>query len=208
MSRRSSISSTSARRRCWRATSSSRPATRRALRLIAQRARRYARALRTLGIADPWALELPQADRRRAGWLLLALVAGFLPALAGFALSYGPYRLAAPLTPRLLGKFEETTSTGKLIIGTVLVLLGWLLAALLAGILFSWVAGVILLVLAPALGYVALRWGEVWRELREVASYNWLHLRHRALVDQLIARRRALAAEVLEALQATGAVTR
>jgi glycerol-3-phosphate O-acyltransferase/dihydroxyacetone phosphate acyltransferase len=171
--------------------------------VIAQRARRYARALRTFGIADPWALELPDADRRRAGWLLLALVAGFLPALAGFALSYGPYRLAAPLTPLLLGKYEETTSTGKLIIGTVLVLLGWLVAALIAGALLGWVAGLVLFVLAPVLGYVALRWGEIWRELRGVASYSWLHLRHRALVDQLIARRRTLAAEVLDALQAT-----
>jgi 1-acyl-sn-glycerol-3-phosphate acyltransferase len=169
---------------------------------IEQRARRYARALRTLGIADPWALELPEADRRRAGWLLLAAVAGFLPALAGFALSYGPYRLAAPLTPLLLGKYEETTSTGKLIIGTVLVLLGWLVAALICGALFGWAAGLIVFALAPLLAYIALRWGEIWHELREVAGYSWLYLRHRALVDQLIARRRALATEVLEALQA------
>jgi glycerol-3-phosphate O-acyltransferase / dihydroxyacetone phosphate acyltransferase len=169
--------------------------------VIAQRARRYARALRTLGIADPWALEMSAADRRRAGWLLLAVIAGFLPALAGFALSYGPYRLAAPLTPLLLGKYEETTSTGKLIIGSVLVLLGWIAAALICGALFGWVAGVVLFALAPALAYVALRWGELWHELREVAGYNWLYLRHRALVRALIARRRALAAEVVEALQ-------
>jgi 1-acyl-sn-glycerol-3-phosphate acyltransferase len=173
------------------------------LEAIAQHARRYARALRTFGIADPWALELPEADRRRVVWLALALVAGFLPAVAGFALSYGSYRLAAPLTPLLLGKHEETTSTGKLIIGTVLVLLGWIIAALICGALFGWVAGLLLLVLSPALAYIALRWGEIWRELREVVGYNWLHLRHRPLVEQLIARRRALAAEVMEALEAT-----
>ena len=169
---------------------------------IEQRARRSARALRTLGIADPWALELPTADRRRVGWLLLAVIAGFLPALAGFALSYGPYRLAAPLTPLLLGKHEETISTGKLIIGTVLVLLGWLAAALICGVLFGWVAGVVLFALAPALAYVALRWGEIWRELREAAGYNWLHWRRGRMVQELIARRQALAAEVVEALQA------
>jgi glycerol-3-phosphate O-acyltransferase / dihydroxyacetone phosphate acyltransferase len=172
------------------------------LEAIAQRARRYARALRTFGIADPWALELPEADRRRVVWLALALVAGFLPAVAGFALSYGPYRLAAPLTPRLLGKYEETTSTGKLIIGTVLVLLGWIVWALIFGALFGWSAGLLLFVLSPALAYVALRWGEIWRELRDVVGYNWLHVRHRPLVEELIARRRALAAEVMEALQA------
>jgi 1-acyl-sn-glycerol-3-phosphate acyltransferase len=175
------------------------------LEALAQRARHYADALRTFGIADPWALELPEADRRRVVWLALALVAGFLPAVAGFALSYGPYRLAAPLTPRLLGKHEETTSTGKLIIGAVLVLLGWIVWALVFGALFGWVAGLLLFILSPALAYIALRWGEIWRELREVVGYNWLHLRHRPLVEQLIARRRALAAEVVEALEAVEA---
>ena len=172
------------------------------LETIAQHARGYAGALRTLGIDDPWALELPEADRRRVVWLVLALIAGFLPAVAGFALSYGPYRLAAPLTPLLLGKHEETTSTGKLIIGSVLVLLGWIVWALICGALFGWLAGLLLFVLSPALAYIALRWGEIWRELREVVGYNWLRLRHRRLVEQLIARRRALAAEVMEALEA------
>jgi 1-acyl-sn-glycerol-3-phosphate acyltransferase len=175
------------------------------LEAIATRARNYAAALRTLGIADPWALELPDADRRRLGWLLLALIAGFLPALAGFALSYGPYRLAAPLTPLLLGKFEETTSTGKLIIGTVLIALGWLVWALIAGVLFGARWGVLLLALAPALGYVALRWGEIWREVRQVIGYNWLHLRHRALVAELAAQRRALADAVLVELEQVSA---
>jgi glycerol-3-phosphate O-acyltransferase / dihydroxyacetone phosphate acyltransferase len=174
------------------------------LEVIAQQARRYARVLRTFGIADPWALELPEADRRRIVWLLLALVAGFLPAVAGFALSYGPYRLAAPLTPRLLGKYEETTSTGKIIIGAVLVLLGWIIAAIICGALFGWIAGLLLFILAPALAYIALRWGETWREVRDVIGYNWLYLRHRALVTELIARRRALAAEVMEALRMIG----
>ncbi len=178
------------------------------LEVIAEHARSYAGVLRTLGVDDPWALELPEADRRRVVWLVLALVVGFLPAVAGFALSYGPYRLAAPLTPLLLGKHEETTSTGKLIIGSVLVLLGWIVAALICGALFGWLAGLLLFVLSPALAYIALRWGEIWRELREVVGYNWLRLRHRMLVEQLIARRRALATEVMEALEAVEAPPR
>jgi glycerol-3-phosphate O-acyltransferase/dihydroxyacetone phosphate acyltransferase len=169
---------------------------------IAQQARGYARVLRTLGIADPWALELPDADRRRVGWLVLALVAGFLPAVAGFGLSYGPYRLARPLTPRVVGDYDEVISTGKLILGSALVVVGWLLAAIICGALFGALAGVLLFALSPPLAYIALRWGEFWRELREVVAYNWLHLRHRALVQELIGRRRALAAQVLEALRA------
>ncbi|HEX9372353.1 MAG TPA: lysophospholipid acyltransferase family protein [Roseiflexaceae bacterium] len=168
---------------------------------IAQQAQHYARALRTLGIADPWALELPDADRRRVGWLLLALVAGFLPAIAGFALSYGPYRLAAPLAPRVVGDYDEVIGTGKLILGAVFVVLGWLVAAIICGALFGALAGVLLFILSPPLAYIALRWGEFWHELREVVAYNWLYLRHRALVQELIARRRALAAQVLDALR-------
>ena len=87
----------------------------------------------------------------------------------------------------------------------MLVLLGWIVAALICGALFGWAAGLLLFVLSPGLAYIALRWGEIWRELREVVGYNWLRLRHRPLVEQLIARRRALAAEVMEALEAVEA---
>jgi 1-acyl-sn-glycerol-3-phosphate acyltransferase len=172
-------------------------------RLVAleQQARRYARALRTLGITDPWALELAEANRRRLAWLLFVLVLGFVPALAGFALSYGPYRLARPLAPYIVGKDDSVTSTGKLIVGSALVLIGWIVAALLCGWLFGALWGALLFLAAPLLAYIALRWGESWRELREVAAYNWLRLRHGRLADALIARRRALAAQVMQAAQ-------
>ena len=129
------------------------------LETIAQQARRYARVLRTLGIGDPWALELSAAHRGRIAWLILLLVVSFPLALAGFALSYGPYRLAAPLTPRLLGRYDELVSTGKLIIGSALVLLGWALAAIICGALFGALWGVLLFIAAPPLAYIALRWG-------------------------------------------------
>jgi 1-acyl-sn-glycerol-3-phosphate acyltransferase len=168
---------------------------------IAREARRYARVLRSLGIDDPWELELSAARRGRIVWLLFWLVVGSAPALAGFLLSYGPYRLAAPLTPILLGDHEETTSTGKLIIGSVLVVLAWIVEAVVCGLLFGMVWAAVLLVLAPPISYIALRWGESWRELREVVAYTWLTLRHQTLVQQLAARRRALAARVTEAIQ-------
>jgi hypothetical protein len=171
---------------------------------VAQQARRYARVLRTLGIDDPWDLELAAAHRRRVAWLVFLVVVGFLPAAAGFALSYGPYRLAAPLTPILLGRHDETRSTGKLIIGSALVTLGFLIAAAICGALFGGWWGVLLLVVAPPLAYIALRWGEIWRELREVIAYTWLTLRHRTLVQELIARREALAEQVMQAALAAG----
>ena len=171
------------------------------LQQIEQHARHYARVLRTLGIDDPWSLELSAARRGRILWLASILVIGFVPALAGFALSYGPYRLAAPLTPLLMGDYEETMSTGKLIIGTILVALGWLIAAVIGGVLFGVLWGVLLLVIAPPLAYIALRWGESWHEFRETLSDTWLILRHRTLVQELVTRRQALTEEVTEALR-------
>ncbi|MEO7909637.1 MAG: 1-acyl-sn-glycerol-3-phosphate acyltransferase [Roseiflexaceae bacterium] len=170
------------------------------LEAIAREARRYARVLRTLGIKDPWDLELSTARRGRIVALAGGLLAGFVPALAGCALSYFPYRLAAPLTPVLLGKYEETTSTGKLIIGAVLVVLTWLIEAIAIGAVFGPGWGIALLVLAPLLAYIALRWGESWRELREAAGYAWLTARHKQMVTELVARRRALTEQVAEAV--------
>ncbi|MBK9710806.1 MAG: 1-acyl-sn-glycerol-3-phosphate acyltransferase [Kouleothrix sp.] len=175
---------------------------------IERRARRYARVLHTLGVDDPWDLELNTVRRGRIAWLALALLLGLLPALAGFALSYGTYRLAAPLTPLLLGKHEETTSTGKLIIGSGLVLLGWVVAAIVCGALLGvgWGAG--LLALSPLLAYVALRWGEGWHELREAVEATWLTLRHGALVRDLVARRQMLVDEVARAQEAVQTLER
>ncbi|HEU5103838.1 MAG TPA: hypothetical protein VFU22_32700, partial [Roseiflexaceae bacterium] len=127
-------------------------------------------------------------------------------ALAGLALSYIPYRLAAPLTPVLLGDYEETTSTGKLIIGTALVALTWLIESIVCGVVFGPAWGLSLLLLAPLLSYIALRWSESWRELREAAGYAWLTARHRTMVSELIARRRALTERVAEAVRAAGPV--
>jgi glycerol-3-phosphate O-acyltransferase / dihydroxyacetone phosphate acyltransferase len=170
------------------------------LEAIEREARRYARVLRTLGISDPWDLELSAARRGRIVALAGGLIVGCVPALAGFALSYLPYRLAAPLTPVLLGDYEETTSTGKLIIGSALVALTWLIEAIACGVIFGPIWGIVLLALAPLLAYIALRWGEGWRELREAAGYAWLTTRHKQMVAELVAKRRALTARVAEAV--------
>ncbi|KPV48650.1 hypothetical protein SE17_36915, partial [Kouleothrix aurantiaca] len=84
-------------------------------------------------------------------------------------------------------------------------LLGWALAAILCGLLAGWAWGALLLLLAPALAYAALRWGELWREFREVLAYSWMVLRHGALVRELAARRQALAEQVMQAVQSAEA---
>lgn len=168
---------------------------------LAQQARRYARTLRTLGIGDPWALELS----RVRGWWLAALglrLVLLLPlALAGFALSYGPYRLAGLIAPPLVGRHDTLLGTGKLITGSAMVLIGWLLGALATGWLLGAAWGLALFAVAPLLAYGALRWGEGWRAFREALGYSWFRVRHQTLAQHLIERRLALTRQVLAAVQ-------
>lgn len=171
---------------------------------IADQARRYAQALHTLGIKNPWALELPPANRRRPAWLVALLCLTFPLALAGFLLSYGPYRLAGPIATYAVGPHDTQTSTFKLVVGSFLVLVGWVIAAMVCGAWFGLPGGIGLFLAAPALAYIALRWGE-WRvELHEVASYQSLRLQHAELVQALTAQRQALASQVMEAVQSVG----
>ena len=103
-----------------------------------------------------------------------------------------------------MGRYDEVTSTGKLIVGAVFVLLGWIVAAVICGMLFGALWGTVLFIVAPPLAYSALQWGEWWGELREVLASNWLRLRHRTLVQSLVERRRVLAEQVMEAVQIAG----
>lgn len=169
---------------------------------LAQQARRYARTLRTLGIDDPWDLELASArPRRLIGQALILLLA--LPfALGGMILSYAPYRLSGYISPPIVGRHDTLLGTGKLVVGSALVLIGWILAALLIGVFFGWQAGIGTFAAAPVLAYCALRWGEIWRDLREALAYTWIRTHHRSITQQLIERRQALAAQVITALQA------
>ena len=171
---------------------------------IAEQARRYASLLQTLGIADPWRLEEPAIDRRHLARRVLMLVVLALPALAGFLMSYGPYRLAGIVERVVNPKDRTQTGTIKLLGGSLLVLIAWILEAVLVGWVWGWLWGVALLALAPLLGYIALRWGEAWAALRQVISYRWLRERRGGLVAMLTARRQALAHEVKNAVEDFG----
>ncbi len=170
------------------------------MRQLTQQARRFARTLRTLGITDPWALELSRAYKWRLTMLMIGLMLTFPVAILGFALSYGPYRLAGVITPPLVGRHDTLLGTGKLISGSALVLLGWVIAAIAAGWIFGTFAGFVVLAVAPVLAYCALRWGEGWRAFREALTYAWVRKQHRTLTQAIIERRQQLAAEVIAAM--------
>ena len=168
---------------------------------VAEKARRYASLLQALGVADPWRLEDPTVNRAYLARRVLGLVLLGPPALAGCLMSYAPYRLAGPVALRLVREDDTQTGTFKLIGGTLFVLVGWILEAALVGWLLGpiWGAGVFLV--APLLGYAALRWSEGWHRLRELTSYRRLRERRMGLVALLTERRRDLALDVVAAVE-------
>lgn len=175
------------------------------LEAIAQHARRYADTLRTLGVRDPWRLELNDIYRVRLFGLFAWLLLGALPALLGALLSYWPYRLARPVALHFAGPYPELYGTVKLVAGAVLILLWFVALAVACSIVWGAAWGVALFICLPAFGYIALRWGEQWRDLRETLGYAWLHVRHAALVRELATMRAALVTEISAAMQAVEA---
>jgi hypothetical protein len=59
----------------------------------------------------------------------------------------------------------------------------------------------LLLLAGPPLAYIALRWGEQWRELRLLLAANWFRLRKSELTRQLTQQRQTLAHQVREVVQ-------
>ncbi|MEM8861756.1 MAG: lysophospholipid acyltransferase family protein [Chloroflexota bacterium] len=164
-------------------------------------ARKYARALYTLGIDDPWDLEIPEATKGRPWRLLAFLILSFPFALIGAFVSYFPYRMAKPAAIKALGDETSTISTVKLILGAIFILIGYIILAVLVGIWMSsfwW--GILSFIVFPALGYLALIWGEGFEEWSTLFSYHWLRLARTDLVKALKKQREYLADQVRGAL--------
>ena len=164
-------------------------------------ARKYARALHTLGIDDPWELEIPAATKGRPWRLLAFLILAFPFALIGALVSYLRYRLARPVAVKVMGDDTSTISTVKLILGAVFVLIGYIILACIVGSWFNsgWI-GLLSFILFPMLGYLALVWGEGFEEWSTLTSYHWLRLARNDLVVALKTQREFLADQVRGAL--------
>lgn len=144
------------------------------------------------------------ADVVTPGWqavrLALAGVALLVEtplALAGIALHVVPYRLTCFIV-RKAGRTDEELATDKLIVGALLFPLTWgleLWAALRLG--GSWAAGILLVALVPT-AILALDWRErLGRLAREVrALFDGVFRPH--VREQLLEKRRGLAAELRE----------
>ncbi len=157
--------------------------------------RRFARVLRSVGIADPFSVESPQISLLAA---LLPLLLLAPVALLGALLGWLPYRLIRSIAVHLARGSVDVVSTFKLLIGTVLLTTTWVGEALVAGAWLGPLAGLGMLALAPLSGLVALRWGERLDLRREALRASWLAT-NRGQITRMVAERRQALADAVEA---------
>jgi 1-acyl-sn-glycerol-3-phosphate acyltransferase len=157
----------------------------------------YARELDRLGVT-PETLGrayAPSTVLRYAVREILPVVLGLPLALLGVALHALPYQLVR-LGIVLTRPEPDVEATYKLAGGVVIYPLAWAAEAWLAARLGGpWLAAAVVLALAPA-GFFALAWQARLRDVTREATALWHFLARRGLRERLLARRRALAAEL------------
>ena len=167
---------------------------------LAEEVRAYARALAAVGVQDPFSIEA--ATPGPAAGSLLALVALAPLALLGAALGWLPYRAIRPLSRRLAAGHADVVGTIKLLAGSLLLPLWWAAQAAAAAALAGPAEALLVLLLGPLCGALALHWDE--RRVRRLDALRGIALRlfrpDTALA--LAQRRRELTAAVLQRLDA------
>lgn len=168
--------------------------------------RRYARALESVGVRDPFTLETAVPGHELRGLGALVLLAPV--ALLGAALAWLPYRAVRPAAIALSRGHADIVGTIKLLLGFVVLAAtycAW--AALAAGL--AWGAGAPAaagaalgaLVLGPLSGLAALRFDERLALRREALHGISLRLFRPRLTLALAERRQELTRAVLAALE-------
>ncbi|HET6280541.1 MAG TPA: lysophospholipid acyltransferase family protein [Polyangia bacterium] len=167
---------------------------------IAASARAYARTLRQLGVPDPWALEIEVVRPRHILAAVARLILSLPLAVAGAVLGWIPYRLAGQVAGRLT-RDDDILGTAKLVTGTVFLLVGWIIAAVVVGVWAGPLWGAAAFALGVAGGYAALRFDEMRAEVAEAVRTLWIRAWHFDTARRLADRRRALAEDVARALR-------
>lgn len=170
---------------------------------IVSAARSYQRVLRHLGVRDPWALEMEPVPPGKALGAILRLLIAAPVALVGALLGWIPYRLAGQVARRVTRE-EDVLGTVKLLAGALFLFVFWLAEAIVVGLKWGPGWGAVTFAVAIGAGYVALRFEELFNEMRESLRHLWLRAVQPGQVMKLAERRRALADEIARALRAAG----
>jgi 1-acyl-sn-glycerol-3-phosphate acyltransferase len=159
-------------------------------------ARRYEAGLRHLGLRDDHVAArypAPRVAAFLAGTLSLLLF--WLPfAAVGFLLNVAPYHGVRLLSA--FGRSEDLPATYKLLGGFVLYPVAWLLEAGAVGSFAGARAGLLVFLLAPLTGYVAMRFHERYEHLIDETAAFALRLLRRRSVRALREEREALRREL------------
>jgi 1-acyl-sn-glycerol-3-phosphate acyltransferase len=177
---------------------------------VAAAARRFSRTLKSVGVADPFSIDDPSAPSGREILFSLSSIILLTPmALIGLVLGIVPYRAVALLLAIAKKRHLDTdlTSTLKALAGLVFFLLTYVAEALVAGIVGGASVGGAVFVLAPAAGFLTLRWLERIELRREAFHGWWLRSRRASLVEAIARRRRELCDLVEAGLARTAAET-
>jgi hypothetical protein len=170
------------------------------LEAITTRIKQYETELREAGL-DPGTLK-PAAVRvthnlREAVKALVIVILGLPIALVGTILNYPAYRIVGFIATGLSRGDDDIIATIKIIAGSLVFPLMWIIIALIVGFSLGAFAGLAALVLAPITGYVALvffeRLDDLRAGLKAVAAsrfQRWGYLR-------LVAERTAIREEIM-----------
>jgi glycerol-3-phosphate O-acyltransferase / dihydroxyacetone phosphate acyltransferase len=179
-----------------------------AWRFVADDLRDHARLLRALGLT-PEDLVAPTDVGTALGWGLRRIP---LLALAGITsvgtlLAWPAYRVVGPLASRAPhARDVDVHATAKLLVGAVVFLVWTALLATAVGLAAGPWAGLLTLLIAPALALVALLtaegWQSSWRDAR-----RFLTLRHRRERIAMLRERQRALAQRIESLVASAAVS-
>jgi glycerol-3-phosphate O-acyltransferase / dihydroxyacetone phosphate acyltransferase len=117
-------------------------------------------------------------------------------ALVGAAVHYPAFRLAGYLSRRL-GREQDVLSTFKIISAMLLFPLMWIVAAVIGWRAGGWIAALVLLIVVPACGYLAVRFfEEIDRFFGSFMALAMFVMRRRFFV-RLLAERAAIRREIL-----------
>jgi 1-acyl-sn-glycerol-3-phosphate acyltransferase len=160
---------------------------------------RYEETLRLAGL-DPEDLSAGSAG---AGAVVRHVVTRVLPVLClvplaavGFFLHYPAYRLTGALATRLARKSDDLVSTIKIVASMLLFPLTWIALACAAGWAAGWRGVLVALAVAPACGWIAVRFAEELDGFVGGARALRFYLTRRRFFKELLDERRRLRAEI------------
>ena len=118
-------------------------------------------------------------------------------ALAGAVIHYPAYKLSGILAKQFSHNEDDIVSTIKVLSSALLFPLTWIICAVVAALKFGWVAALIILLILPSLGFIAVRFQEEFDTAMGVLKAMLFFVRRHYFLQRLIVERRQIRAEIM-----------